>query len=140
MTTRHWKPTAADLRAIRAYAAASEGYRPQAVHIEIGERASTDPSRHWDTSTNLLLVNSGDPDDFLEGTDLDQFRSWADFKAFGIPLTEDGRAIVDFSVYEKEFGGDHGDLITNVQAHVATRNSKPVIVGFSATGHDYKSA
>ena len=123
-----WKPTAADKKTIREFAARSEKRKPLQLHIEIGERYSlTRESGYADT--NVLLVDNT-PD--WEESDLSQTWPWAELK-WGIRLTKEGRAVVDFYVYEKEFG-DHGDLMTNVQAHVALKDGKPVLWKMTGTG------
>lgn len=136
MTHPLWKPTAADLRAIRDYAALAARKRPQAISMDIGERVDYDTSQ---TSTNLLFLNGGAVDDIFSGTDLHDFVSWADFKRFGVELTRSRRAVVDIYVYERGFGGDHGELLTNIQVYVAPdADGKPVLAGFSGTMMDYQ--
>lgn len=85
-----WKPTPAQCAAIR-HAACLEG-RAKRVVIEPGIRCGNER-----TSMNILELTS-DPVDW-EGTDLFDYGKWEGFKA-GVPLTEDGRAIVDFYVFE----------------------------------------
>lgn len=126
-----WKPTADEKRAIRAFAAASEGRPPRALHIEIGERIGE--GGNFDTSFNILILTRGDTTrDAFGTTDLNQPLPWS-FLDDGIELTEDGKALVDFYVYEKLFD-DHGDLLTNVQAHVETVEGNPRLVKISGTG------
>lgn len=125
-----WKPTADDKRTIRAVAAASERCKPGALQIEVAERASITPGSNA-VSTNLLLVG-GTPEDLFAGSDLHQPLPWNELDC-GIELTEDGRAVVDFYVYEKVFG-DHGELLTNVQAHVKVIEGKPMLWKITGTG------
>lgn len=103
---RH-KPTAEEKRLIRECAVRSA--RKRRVRLEPGERVDvTGADRGADM--NVALIS--DRDD-LEGTDLHEFRSWADFCS-GFDFAPGGRAIVDFYVSSV---GDRGELETNVTAH-----------------------
>jgi hypothetical protein len=125
-----WKPTAKEKDRIRDFAARSEKRAPSSLHIEIGERYNTTTGGPYKSSTNVMLVDST-PD--WEESDLHDTHPWGDLK-HGIELTLDGRAQVDFYVYEKLFN-DHGDLLTNVQAHVAIKNgTTPVLWKVTGTG------
>lgn len=119
-----WKPTAAEKKAIRGFAARSERRKPMQLHIEIGGRWNGEIE-----NTNVLLVDSTE---HWEKSDLNQTWPWSDL-SYGIDLTPNGLALVDFYVYEKEFG-DHGELLTNVQAHVALHDGKPVLWKITGTG------
>lgn len=121
-----WKPNAEEKRAIRAVAAAGENVKPGAITIEVGERIALDGS--GTTSTNLLTFG---PDDGLDRSDLSQPLPWTELDR-GIELV-DGKAIVDFYVYEKRIG-DVGDLMTNVQAHVETIEGEPRLKVVTGTG------
>lgn len=119
-----WKPTIHEKRAIRTVAATSENRLGSTVHIEIGERYPL--TRAGDPSINVLLVGG------VEDSDLNQPVSWTELDR-GVPLDSNGAAVVDFYVYEK-LVGDHGDLLTNVQAHVETVDGKPRLVKITGTG------
>lgn len=85
-----WKPTPAEWQAIR-YAAHCEG-RASRIRIQPGIRCGNER-----TSMNILTLTD-DPVDW-EGTDLFDYGNLDDFKR-GVPLTGDGRAIVDFYLFE----------------------------------------
>jgi hypothetical protein len=128
-----WKPTADEKKAIRGYAAKAEKCKPAQLHIEIGERYSLYDGYHdrdgpTVMSTNAMLVDST-PD--WEESDLSQTWPWSDLK-HGIELTLDGRAVVDFYVYKKA-RNYHRELLTNVQAHVALLDGKPVLWKITGT-------
>lgn len=123
-----WKPTAAEKKALKAFAARAEKRKPAQLHIEIGERYSLTRGTACN-STNVMLVD--DTIDW-EDSDLSQTWPWAELDR-GIDLTSEGRAQVDMYVYERGFW-DHGDLLTNVQAHVALRGGKPVLWKITGTG------
>lgn len=123
-----WKPTAAEKRAIRKYAALYEGKKPGAVVIEIGTRCPL--TGEGEVSSNVLIV---DRDANFDNTDLHQTSPWADLK-YGIPLTGEGTALVDFHVYEKMFGDELGMLLTNVQAHVREEEGKAKLWKITGTG------
>lgn len=100
-----WKPTPSERRIIRDCASRSAGMR--SVKIEVGERYLIEAVNL--TSINIRLL-SNDPD--WNDTDLYQSLPWSEFVR-GVPLTDDGRALVDFYVYSP---GEYGELKTNVQA------------------------
>lgn len=109
----HHTPTAAECRVIREHAlkeSRRNGNGARTVHIEPGIRYNTDHDRG--RSMNIALI-SDDPD--WNDTDLDTTASWSDFRK-GFDLSTDGRAIIDFYLYEPRFG-DHGDLCCNLQAY-----------------------
>ncbi|WNL50812.1 hypothetical protein RPALISO_225 [Ruegeria phage RpAliso] len=120
-----WKPTPEEKRAIRAYPAKYERRKPRALIIEIGERANGDT-----ISTNVLAFGK-DWSTGVEASDLHQPTSWSDLDR-GIAMIDD-KAIVDFYVYERVFEG-HGDLLTNVQAHVELVDGTPRLVALTGTG------
>lgn len=123
-----WKPTDLDRKRIKGFAARSEKRKPTRLHMRIGERYSLTRGITAN-STNVMLVD--DTTD-LEDSDLFQTCPWSDLK-YGIELTKEGRAQVDFYVYERGYD-DYGDLLTNVQAHVALRDGKPVLWKITGTG------
>lgn len=122
MTTK-WTISAADRRAIRAYAARAERLQPRQIDLDIGERYNLDdPSR---SSQNIYLVD--DTADWEE-SDLRDFWKFADTKA--IPLDPQGRALIDIYVYKNDADRE---LLTNVQAYVETVDGKPVMVKLAGT-------
>lgn len=127
-----WKANADEKRAIRAVAAAGENRSPQSILIEVGERVALNVPDGTDwkdmISTNLLTFG---PDDGLDRSNLHQPIGWSELDR-GIELV-DGKALVDFYVYEK-LVGDQGDLLTNVQAHVETIEGKPRLKMVTGTG------
>lgn len=123
-----WKPSAAEKRAIRNYAGLSEGRKGSRVHIETNLRYNMDDGS-IPPDENLLLVRNGADD---ARTDLYDTGRWGDLNK-GITLTDDGRAEVEFVAYERGFYGDHGDLLTHVQAHVEPVNGKPRLVRLTGT-------
>lgn len=108
-----WKPTAAERAAIRAAGAreSADPISPASVVLEPGYRWS---KAHEDrgSSINVALVS----DRGLDDTDLADYGRWSDFTR-GVPLTEDGRAIVDF--YIRRRGDPHNGLLGNVGVHYA---------------------
>jgi hypothetical protein len=123
-----WKPTDLEKKRIKGFAAQSEKRKPTRLHMRIGERYSLTRGINAN-STNVMLI-----DDTIDWEDSDLFQTcpWSDLKN-GIELTKEGRAQVDFYVYERTYD-DYGDLLTNVQAHVALRDGKPVLWKITGTG------
>lgn len=114
------KPTAWEKNIIRDCAKKSAGCK--GVKLEPGERVRLgsqrgEPGDRY--SLNLALLAD---DDHLDNTDLFTTRPWRDF-VDGFPLTGDGRAVIDFYVYETAYPGD---LMTNVMAY--WRNNKLMMV------------
>lgn len=102
------KPTADELRIIRAYA--EKTARLTRVKLEPGIRININNS-DIERSINILLVTEDDPTNWSD-TDLWSTANWNDFKK-GFP-SKNGAAIVDFYVYSL---GYSGQLECNVQAH-----------------------
>lgn len=129
-----WFATPDEKRAIRAVAAASENLKPQAIAIEIGERYALTraPDVDWKDTISINLLTFPGEMEGKDNSDLHQTVPWSDLD-YGVPLTIEGRAVVDFYVYEKRVG-DTGDLLTNVQAHVETVDGKPRLVKITGTG------
>lgn len=127
-----WKPTLEEKRAIRVFAAKSEGLSISAIVVAVGERYSLHPpdggSQQVDTSTNILSFGLTDGQ---ERSDLNQTLPWTTLNR-GIELV-DGEAVVDFYVYERGFG-TLGDLRTNVQAHVTSVDGTPRLWKLTGTG------
>jgi hypothetical protein len=122
-----WKANAEERRAIRAVAATGEKRKPGSITIEIGLRYPL--TGDGTVSENILLV---DPTGDIDNTDLHDTRPFSDLDG-GVPLSSDGKAIVDFYVYEKAFN-DHGYLLTNVQAYVEMIEGKPRLKKITGTG------
>lgn len=126
-----WKITPAERRAIRAFAARSEKLKPRQIKLSVGERYNIDDAKkHLDEtrrSTNIYLVT-----DHPDWDDTDLYETWDFFAKIGsIPLTREGRALVDFYVYKND---RDEELLTNVQAYVETVDGKPKLVKLSGTG------
>lgn len=107
--TKVWKPTAAECLSLKEAAAKSSQPRisVNAVLLEPGYRQNLKGSRG--SHMNVALVTD-EPDGFND-TDLDDYGKWSDFRK-GIPLTVDGRAIVDF--YIRRRGDEYKDLLGHV--------------------------
>lgn len=101
-------PTADDCRRIREFAKDESGRWTgrRSVTLEAGERYNLDDSTVA-PSINILRVDAC-PD--WNNSDLADHVPWADFRTYGVELTADGRAMVDFYVYNGE------GLACNVQA------------------------
>lgn len=112
--TKIWKPTATERAAIRAAGAreAVPSLSLATVVLEPGYRYSTADGGSGDSSINVALVS----DTGMNGTDLADYGHWSDFTR-GVPLTEDGRAIVDF--YIRRRGDPYNELLGNVGVHYA---------------------
>lgn len=145
-TTKVWKPTAAQLKAIRAYCARVERKRPRQVVIELGCRYNIDdPS--VTTNENLCLVSTEgdafDPSWGWDDTDLSDHTDWARFKAHGVELDKRGRCVIDFYISALEnfgYGIERGELLGNAQVYVDTIDGRPTVVGFSATMQPFEAA
>lgn len=106
--SKNIKPTADELRIIRAYAEKAAGLSK--VRLEPGIRVNINDN-NVERSINVLLVTKDDPLNWGD-TDLWSTANWNEFKK-GFP-SKDGEAIVDFYVYGL---GYSGQLECNVQAH-----------------------
>jgi hypothetical protein len=118
-----WKPSAAERRAIRVYAAKSENLAPKQIILDVGQRYSL---KDGTQSFNVLLVDST-PD--WEESDLHDLCSFTSLNK--VRLNADGCAVVDFYVYRNN---RDSELLTNVQAHVEHVDGKPHIVRLTGTG------
>lgn len=108
MATNVWKPTAEEALMIKTAAAYEAGITVGAVLLEVGIRFNTRRDTEPGRSINIALV-SDDPD--WNDTDLAEYAEWREFRA-GVPLTEDGRACVDFYI-RRRFDAE-GYLLGNV--------------------------
>lgn len=79
--------------------------------IEIGVRHNVDEELGYEK--NVLLISKDITGEWGD-TDLFDMESWDQIRK-PIKLTEDGRGIYDFYVYEMD-RGERGDLVTNAQA------------------------
>ena len=96
-----WRPTADERRRIRAFTC--QAARLPSVTLRPELRIST--IRSSDPTLNLALLT-----DVLDGsgpnhTDLSEDTSWATFVA-AVPLTDDGRAVVEVAVYSRGHGSE----------------------------------
>lgn len=90
-----WKPTRDEKKLIRECAARETGMRAGSLSVEPGYRYNLNTGR---IAMNIATI-SDDPD--WDDTDTIGVGRWTDFAA-GVPLTDDGRAVVDFYLYGKE--------------------------------------
>lgn len=124
MTTK-WTISAADRRAIRAYAARCEKLQPRQIDLDVAQRYSLSGGAA-DHDFNIYLVDQT-PD--WEESDLHDLWKFADIKA--ITLDPQGRALIDVYVYKNDADRE---LLTNVQAYVETVEGKPVLIKLAGTG------
>lgn len=105
--TTIWKPTQAQCDLIRRAAAREAGATSRfSLKLEPGRRWNID-TKTGPIEMNIALI-SDHPN--WDDTDLYDLGSWKDFRA-GVPLTEDGRAIVDFYISPRVEGRDlHGNV------------------------------
>ena len=108
----NYKPTKADIEIIKAAAAMESVPRVSvgAVLLEPGYRHNT--KRPSPESINIALV-SDDPE--WNDTDLSDYGQWSEFRK-GIPLTADGRGIVDF--YIRRRGDQYQELHGNITIRI----------------------
>jgi hypothetical protein len=120
--TTVWKPTKAEIAVIkRAAASESAPSVPLAkLLLEPGERRNLDDAS-IPPSINIALVSKTGDDG--NDTDLHTHVEWTDFTK-GVPLTKDGRAIVDF--YITDVTRDAG-LCGNVTVHYEDGRIKRII-------------
>ena len=89
-----WKPTAEECKRIRDY---TKQEVRGLTRMEAGTRINLQDGE-IEQSLNIALVAKTED---WQDTDLNDFISWAGFRA-GVPLSEDGRAILDFYCYSRE--------------------------------------
>lgn len=138
---RYWKPSAPQLKAIRAYCARIHKEKPRGIVIEVGNRYNTDDENSINCM-NILRVskeNAWDPYCGWDDTDLADTVYWSSFKSDGVPLDSKGRALLDFYIYKKSIGDFHGELLGNAQAYADTVDGKPTIVRFSGTCEEFET-
>lgn len=124
-----WKPTQAECDLIKQAAALESMPRVSvgALRLEPGIRYSLTPGNNRQSMNIATLTDRED----WEDTDLADFATWQQFRE-GVPLTEDGRAIVDF--YIRPRSGD--DLLGNVVA-IYEGGRLVAIHGCGRSGRDY---
>ncbi|WP_338924506.1 hypothetical protein V0M98_33365 (plasmid) [Pseudomonas silesiensis] len=103
-----WKPTQDQCWRIKFAAAQEAGLRVNQIKLQPGVRLNMQ-DHSVESSINIARVTRHTNGSW-EDTDLDDRIEWRAFKK-GVPLTEDGRAIVDFYIHR--YGID-GDLEGNV--------------------------
>lgn len=123
MTTK-WTISAADRRAIRAYAARVEGMQPRQIDLDVGQRYNLEGGGACH-DFNIYLVDDT-PD--WEESDLHDLWKFSDVKA--VQLDPQGRALIDIYVYKND---RDRELLTNVQAYVETVDGKPKLVKLEST-------
>jgi hypothetical protein len=96
MAAKHnvWKPTADECKRIRDF---TKREVRGLTRMEGGTRINLQDGT-IEQSLNIALVAKTED---WQDTDLNDFISWAGFRA-GVPLTEDGRAVIDFYCYSRE--------------------------------------
>jgi hypothetical protein len=104
------KPTADEKRIIRDCAKRSADRK--GIELQPGTRYHIGGPREVPAGGEINIAFVTDQPDW-EDTDLDDFRDWETFSK-GFLLTEDGRAIIDFYVYETR---GWKELRTNVTAY-----------------------
>jgi hypothetical protein len=96
MAAKHnvWKPTADECKRIRDF---TKREVRGLTRMEGGTRINLQDGT-IEQSLNIALVAKTED---WQDTDLNDFISWAGFRA-GVPLTEDGRAVIDFYCYSRD--------------------------------------
>lgn len=123
--TAIWKPTQAQCDLIRR-AAAREVDRTSRFSLTLRPGLRYNTERNVSPASMNIALISNEPD--WDDTDLFDFSDWATFRK-GVPLTEDGRAIVDFYVRDR----NEGELLSNISLDYA--GGKIVrIYGYSGLG------
>jgi len=89
-----WKPTADECKRIRDF---TKREVRGLTRMEGGTRINLQDGT-IEQSLNIALVAKTED---WQDTDLNDFISWAGFRA-GVPLTEDGRAVIDFYCYSRD--------------------------------------
>jgi hypothetical protein len=115
--------TATERRAIRAYAARTEGMQPRQINIEVGVRYNL---KSGTPSTNVYLVDDTPDWDESDLHDFEQFSA-----GYSVPLTREGQALIDFYIYRND---RDRELLTNVQAYFETVDGRVQMVKLDATG------
>ena len=123
MTTK-WKPTPAQMAALRAYVLK---YEREHVSTEAGERYNVEDAS-VESAVNILRVTSH-PD--WDDTDLNTTHSLDSVRRFKlIDLTEGGEALVDWYCYNRRH---ERELVTNVQSHVRLVDGVPKLWKITGT-------
>lgn len=135
MSQSIWKPTQAECELIKRAAALESSPRATVaqLRLEPGIRYNVD-DESIESSFNIALVTSHE---HWDDTDLEQAWYWSDFRK-GVPLTEDGRAVVDFYIRPRTDALAHklDGLLGNVVAYYAD-GKLAAIRGTHSRGEDY---
>lgn len=107
-TCKVWKPSQAQCKVIKAAAAMESGIKADQIKLQPGVRLNM-RDHDVESCINIARVTRS-TDGTWEDTDLDDRVEWRTFKK-GVPLTDDGRAIVDFYIHRY---GIRDDLEGNV--------------------------
>lgn len=110
-----WKPTKEEAELIRSVA---KGQTDNLRKMEAGIRLNMDDGS-IPHSINIALVTKLDSDKWFD-TDLFDFMPWTQFRK-GVELTKEGRAIVDFYLYDS-----YGSLDTNIVVYYADGEIKRI--------------
>jgi hypothetical protein len=128
-----WKPSQEQCNIIKAAAAVECGIKANQIRLEPGMRLNRQ-NHEIQSCINIAIVTRL-TDGSWEDTDLDDRVGWNTFKS-GVPLTEDGRAIVDFYIHRYGYAND--ELLGNVVAFFENGQLSQ-IRGYGATAqHDIK--
>jgi hypothetical protein len=107
--TQFWKPSEAQCKIIKAAAARESEIKPDQIKLEPGMRLNREDEA-VESSINIARVTKN-TDGSWEDTDLDDRLSWSTFRK-GVPLTEDGRAVVDFYIHRYGLNDElYGNII-----------------------------
>lgn len=121
MAKQIWKPTKEEADLIRSVAKAKvSGLRKMEAGVRLNTEDGSVP-----ISINIARVTK-QTDDAWEDTDLFDFMPWPEFRK-GVELTEDGRAIVDFYLYNQY------ELDTNIVVYYEAGRIQKIL---SVTGHN----
>jgi hypothetical protein len=124
-----WKPTKVECELIKKAAVMESSPHSSRVTLEPGIRYNREPGNDSKPeSINIALVTAM-TDGSWDDTDLSEHTTWMDFKR-GVELTADGKAIVDFYIYNRD--GLLGNVIANYED-----GKLASIRGCHSTGADY---
>jgi hypothetical protein len=108
-----WKPSEAQCKVIKAAAALEAGIKVDQIKLEPGMRLNRQDDS-VESSINIALVTK-ETDGSWGDTDLDDRVEWRTFRK-GVPLTDDGRAIVDFYIHRYGLNDElHGNIIVHFE-------------------------
>jgi hypothetical protein len=126
-------PSKAECALIKAAAAAESQPKLKATQVDLcpGLRHNVDEDSVSE-SINIALVTKMN-DGTWGDTDLADTLDWSNFLS-GVPLTEDGRAIVDFYIRSNRNSEDDEGLYGNVTVHFSNGRLETV-KGYSISEH-----